>query len=639
MARDDTAALVVALSAQLTKFEQDMNKAVGIADKSVKEIEDKFSKANPTFAGTFAGSFLGSFLSNLPTKALEAITKQVDELVKRFIDLEKISAQTGISMRQAFAIQETFKATPVEQVNTAIKNISISIDEMQRGIPNGLSKLLDANKAKIDLLGFNKETLTAQQTLLVLAEIMKGFSADPIRRTIAARMAGIDENLIATLSQGAAVLKKMMDDAEKGAPDFKKIAESTRAFAETWEAISRIGTDFFKDQSIVFFRNTLVEVATLIALIAKGLAAFKGIPLFDTLGAQEAAKYLKEQAAEIDAKIAQIRGERPAAEPAPGEPGAPTTRIRVNALGGPSRLPPPPASAEARTAFDREIERITRHTEQINADTRSMFANTAVHAQLRAEFQLLNAARLTNKNITSDQIAEYERLRSEGIEPLIALERAHIKLSEDQANKLLSASERAKTATANYAAAAQKLQDINQLSSTLGSALSSAFADAVVEGKKLNEVLASLIKTLEKAAINQLFASFFQPRGGAATSIFGSLFAPSAGGAAAAPNLNITGSLYQTGTDFARGGVAMVGEAGPELVRLPTGAQVIPNDVLKSIGGNAGSIIYSPAIDARGASVEAVARLAQVLEQDRRTFTARTVDVIQRARRSRIPGI
>ncbi len=35
------------------------------------------------------------------------------------------------------------------------------------------------------------------------------------------------------------------------------------------------------------------------------------------------------------------------------------------------------------------------------------------------------------------------------------------------------------------------------------------------------------------------------------------------------------------GTDYASGGVTMVGEKGPELVNLPRGAQVIPNDVLR----------------------------------------------------------
>ncbi|MBL3576028.1 hypothetical protein JMK10_02565 [Rhodovulum sulfidophilum] len=42
---------------------------------------------------------------------------------------------------------------------------------------------------------------------------------------------------------------------------------------------------------------------------------------------------------------------------------------------------------------------------------------------------------------------------------------------------------------------------------------------------------------------------------------------------------------FARGTDSAPGGLAWVGEAGPELVNLPRGAQVIPNHRLGSLGG------------------------------------------------------
>jgi hypothetical protein len=46
---------------------------------------------------------------------------------------------------------------------------------------------------------------------------------------------------------------------------------------------------------------------------------------------------------------------------------------------------------------------------------------------------------------------------------------------------------------------------------------------------------------------------------------------------------------FANGTRFAPGGLAMVGERGPELVNLPRGSQVIPNRELSSMGGG-GSI-------------------------------------------------
>lgn len=61
--------------------------------------------------------------------------------------------------------------------------------------------------------------------------------------------------------------------------------------------------------------------------------------------------------------------------------------------------------------------------------------------------------------------------------------------------------------------------------------------------------------------------------------------------------LAATGAFAQ-GTDFAPGGMALVGERGPELINLPRGSQVIPNNKLGSMGTvniniNAGALMGS----------------------------------------------
>ena len=64
------------------------------------------------------------------------------------------------------------------------------------------------------------------------------------------------------------------------------------------------------------------------------------------------------------------------------------------------------------------------------------------------------------------------------------------------------------------AEAQHKMQQINQASQVLGSAMSNAFADAIIEGKKLNEVMCDLLKTLARAAINAAIMSLFTPGAG-----------------------------------------------------------------------------------------------------------------------------
>ena len=127
-------------------------------------------------------------------------------------------------------------------------------------------------------------------------------------------------------------------------------------------------------------------------------------------------------------------------------------------------------------------------------------------------------------------------------------------------------SERAGEAKLQLAQHEFALQKLNTASQAVGSALSTAFSDAIVEGKKFSDVMTSLVQTLEKAAINQLVMSFFTTPSGGGTSIFATA---------------LKGIGFAGGTDYAPGGLAMVGEQGPELVNLPRGSQVIPNDATR----------------------------------------------------------
>lgn len=89
------------------------------------------------------------------------------------------------------------------------------------------------------------------------------------------------------------------------------------------------------------------------------------------------------------------------------------------------------------------------------------------------------------------------------------------------------------------------------------------------------------------------------------------------------------------GTDNWRGGLSWVGERGPELVNLPRGAQVIPNNKLHHLGGGGMQFTYAPKIDARGASVAAVQELDQRMRADAAQFNSKVEAAVQRAKSSR----
>jgi hypothetical protein len=232
-------------------------------------------------------------------------------------------------------------------------------------------------------------------------------------------------------------------------------------------------------------------------------------------------------------------------------------RADDNGFGGPVPLPrrrpidapKPPATApdDSRDQFEISIDSITKHIATLNADTAAMFQNNAAKQQLRAEFQALTAIMRDEGEVTQAQIDKYEKLR-QSMTAQQALTAAGIVLTKEHSEAFFSASAKIGTAATAYDKAAENLSKINSASAQFGSALSTAFADAVVEGKNLNEVISSLIKTLEKAAINSLFASFFN--------------APaSAGGVSLFAGLLGFGHNAE-GTDNWRGGPTWVGEKG-----------------------------------------------------------------------------
>lgn len=114
--------------------------------------------------------------------------------------------------------------------------------------------------------------------------------------------------------------------------------------------------------------------------------------------------------------------------------------------------------------------------------------------------------------------------------------------------------------------------------------------------------------------------SFLPGLGGALQSLLSGL----AGGGGGAGIFSSVLSLipgFASGTNSAPGGLAVVGERGPELVNLPRGSQVVPNNRISAprmpspATANGTTINFAPVIDARGADQAAIARLDASLRE------------------------
>ncbi|GEC15152.1 tape measure protein [Nitrobacter winogradskyi] len=97
---------------------------------------------------------------------------------------------------------------------------------------------------------------------------------------------------------------------------------------------------------------------------------------------------------------------------------------------------------------------------------------------------------------------------------------------------------------------------------------------------------------------------------------------------------------FANGTNFAPGGMAIVGERGPELVNLPRGSEVVPNYRLPKPGRSAPTQTFAPVyqIDARGADAGAVDRIRGVLAQHAKAIAGQS-RAMQSAQRFQSTGV
>ena len=529
-------------------------------------------------------SFFGNLFADLASKAIAGVSQAIKEVVNRFTELQKVSDYTATSMEWVYGLQEALSkaGASVQEVNAAFKAVAFSLDEMKRGGDNPLKELLAAPGNQQFLKGFNKEAATAEETMKRVLVII-GEMPNMIRAVDVAQKLGIPASIAAAaFREGGDALAAAAAAAAKASPDLQAIANSAAAFDTYMRSAIEAIKAWISDNAWAGVKDTIAEIVKLLQLFQGPTSVFRKGPL-ENFGA-DALKNLDA----LQTKMNQFGPEAP-----------PPKRITVTGGTAEDPFARKGGGAAQRDEFERANDQITKHIALMEADTAAVGKGVYEQERLKTETLLMEGVR------RKLNIAEGEA----------------IPINEELAAKIRAQAEAAAKAAQKNAEAKYQLQQMNAAAQLVGSALSTAFADAILEGKKLNDVLSQMLKTLARAAINFAIMAPFTPGAGGTAAPFAKLFG------------------FAEGTRSAPGGLALVGERGPELVNLPRGSQVIPNDVLKNSGSIGGSIIYSPAIDARGASVEAVARLAQIMEADRASFATRTVQTIQQARRGRIPGV
>jgi hypothetical protein len=546
--------LVVSLEARLDKFEKQLKSAGVIADREVSAIEQRFARSNPQFNG----SFLGNFLSNFATKGLEKAVDLVQDMVRQFRELESVSKLVSVSMNDLFGLQKASGA-PVDQVTQSVRALATLLDQMKRGEENSLSKLFDVNPQALQ--GVNREALTFQQTLAIISDLVQNARTE-IQKIDIAKAAGQAEAMVPFLEKGAAETQKLQKAAADAAPDLQRLANSAKEFDQLWSTAVNNIKHLIVEGLLADIKSSLVTISD---YAIKFLSLFEG-GLLSSQASQASKAWQDLRNSIVNASEAQKRVLEQA--PAGNLPGAAGTTT-LNSKRGLSNVPLATAGSGEANRFDRATDTLEKRLAGLNAEAEAINHGTAARERARIAAELETVAKQVNGTVTAEQRAQIDRLA-------------------ESYGRVAEKIERAQSPLATFARESKNLEkQLNQFAASSLDGLTNSLADIVTGSKSAADAFKALadqiINDLVRIAIRQAITG----------PLAGALFGGFGGGAASSITVgNQSFPKFAGGTDFAPGGMALVGERGPELVNLPRGSQVIPNHVARA-GGSSGGVVVN----------------------------------------------
>lgn len=218
----------------------------------------------------------------------------------------------------------------------------------------------------------------------------------------------------------------------------------------------------------------------------------------------------------------------------PAVPTAPPISLASFPVGGAGGGKGAKSSREKIDEYEREIETIGKRTRALDAEREVVGKSAGDTAKAEAAFRLLEAAKKANVNITPQILADIDAMATKYGEATDAIEKAR-----------------------------DAQEAVADAMSEVGSMLSSAFTDAILEGEKLDEVMKKLLKSLASKGIDSIFNSLFSstPGGGGLGGLIGSLFSPG----------KASGGPVKAGQPYT------VGESGRETFVPTSPGRIIPH--------------------------------------------------------------
>lgn len=583
---DDTERLFVALEARVNNFEKEFKRAERTGTRTYQSLRQNSSRAtrqmeqdatrsasriNQAFAtiGTKVGGYSKAFglglIGGVATAGLGIVATSVKGVTASFAELNREAKTAGISIEdfQRWRYVAEQNRIGVDALIDGFKELNLRADEyIQTGKGSaaesfqrlGMSpaevkeRIKEPSKFMLELIERTRQLKDTAAGVRIFDELLGGQGGEQFVRLIDQGRAGISATIEEANKMGAIFDREWVDRAEEVDKKFNKIATTVGtalkgAIVDAAQALFDFIDSFnkFENQTrrtlqnrqtaIMGEKNALAaEITTAEAERDEMTRSGGGSPGILSGQIGELKQRMDALNAEED-KIIAVLSQRTEDEAKSNNELRPTFQPYVppkTNTGAAKKTDEDRAREKAAKAADREREAVKKLISDLEFEA-SLVGKTAV------EKEKLTAVRHAGAAATAEEKAQIEALVESTYKANEAFDRQRAQIDE-----------------------------INDA----GREFAGTLIDGMLSGAKATDVLSDALKGLASRFLNSgLDALFNGLTGGGQTSFLSGI---------------IPG--FADGTNFAPGGVALVGERGPELVNLPRGSQVTPNHMLGQSG-------------------------------------------------------
>lgn len=613
MANDESKKLAIEVIARVEKLEKGMARAKMVTSTNMGAIEKRAATMTSRLDAQFSkiGSGLGSnllgFFKGVGGGALAALgpialfntaLKTIDDASHLVDTADRIGLSTTALQELGFGFAQA--GVEAGEFETAMEQFSKRIGEAAtKG--GRLADILKANG--VALRDSNGQIKSSEQLLGSYADLVRNAASEQEKMVLTTEAFG----------RGGGAFLNALNDGAKGIENMKRAAEDAGGVIDE-ELLRR--AEAFGDRWDAAWRQFTVSSQSAILTAIEGL---------DSLNGRMKEFMLNRQAAEMGSLAGSLVGKPGDVLTGAGKtdkPGAIDTRIAA-AFGGEIDKADDALVAQLKARYGDAAKKATiippssdgakggGRNAAVDAAIREAEAVLRVIESLKEEQSLIGA--------TDARRATANALRQAG-SAATAEQRAEIEMLVTAIYAERDARDAAAKAAEDYSDSLENVFD-----------LGADALESIVDGSaKAEDAVKKLAVQLAIAAAQAALLGTGPLAGIFGGGLGGSSFNPTPGGFA--QMLGIPG--YASGTNFHPGGMAIVGEKGPELLNLPRGAQVMPSLPAISKGGSSSTnnITFSPSIVVQGGQGDSGAQVTAALKAYQRDFTTNVVKSLREAK-------